>query len=115
MKCTKCGTENPKGKNVCKKCGAFLYSYNPNNRVPLTPEQKKARRKAMFTGSIKGCLWSFLIIIGMFILLGVLSYLLVRFVIPDDFFATTETGTTTATDELTSETSLDAAAQITQS
>jgi len=87
MKCTKCGTENAKGKSVCKKCGAFLYSANPNNRVPLTPEQKKERRKALFKGSALGCFWSALVIIGMFIVLGILSYLLVRFVIPEDYFS----------------------------
>ncbi len=93
MKCSKCGTENPKGKSVCKKCGAFLYSSNPNNRVPLTPEQKKKRRKDLFKGTTLGCFWSALIIIGMFIILGVISYLLVRFVIPDDYFTgITETG-----------------------
>jgi uncharacterized membrane protein YvbJ len=87
MKCNRCGTDNPKGKSVCKKCGAFLYSANPNNRVPLTREQKKERRKAMFKGTTLGCFWSALIIIGMFIVLGIISYVLVRFVIPEDYFA----------------------------
>ncbi len=87
MKCNRCGTENPKGKTVCKKCGAFLYSANPNNRVPLTKEQKRDRRKSLFKGSALGCLWSVLIIVGMFIVLGIISYLLVRFVIPEDYFA----------------------------
>lgn len=86
MKCAKCGKENPKGKNVCIKCGAFLYSSNPNNRVPLTKEQKRERRKMIFKGSALGCLWSALIIVGMFIVLGVVSYLVVRFVLPDDIF-----------------------------
>jgi uncharacterized membrane protein YvbJ len=105
MKCTRCGTDNVKSKSVCKKCGAFLYSANPNNRVPLTKEQKKQRRKAMLKGTTLGCFWSALIIVGMFVLLGVVSYLLVRFVIPDDFFTdpsleisdTTLPGETTAT------------------
>ena len=86
MKCSRCGTDNLKGKSVCKKCGAFLYSTNPNNRVPLTPEQKKARRKALFKGTTLGCFWSALIIVGMFIVLGIISYILVRFVIPEDYF-----------------------------
>ena len=86
MKCNRCGINNPKGKSVCKKCGNFLYSANPNNRVPLTKEQKKERRKSLFKGTALGCIWSALIIIGMFIVLGIISFLLVRFVIPDDFF-----------------------------
>lgn len=86
MKCSRCGTENPKGKSVCKNCGAFLYSANPNNRVPLTKKQKKERRVALFKGTAMGCLWSSLIIVGMFILLGILSYIMVRFVIPDEYF-----------------------------
>lgn len=86
MKCNRCGTDNPKGKSVCSKCGNFLYSANPNNRVPLTREQKKERRKSIFKGTSLGCLWSVLIIIGMLIVLGVVSFLLVRFVLPDDFF-----------------------------
>lgn len=113
MKCSKCGTENSTGKSVCRKCGAFLYSANPNNRIPLTPEQKKARRKARFKGTTLGCLWSALIIVGMFILLGIISFLLVRFVIPEDYFAnvsnpyvsdTTGTGGTTAAPSDTSTT-----------
>lgn len=84
MKCTKCGTDNVKGKSVCRKCGAFLYAANPNNRVPLTAEQRKARRRMLIKGTAGGCLWSALIIIGLFVALGIISYLLVRFVIPDD-------------------------------
>lgn len=87
MKCSKCGTENIKGKSVCKKCGAFLYSHNPQNRIPLTPEQKKTMRKARVKGTALGCFWSALIIVGMFVVLGIISFLLVRFVIPEDYFA----------------------------
>jgi len=87
MKCSKCGTENVKGKSVCKKCGAFLYSPNPQNRVALTPEQKKTMRKARVKGTALGCFWSALIIVGMFAVLGIISFLLVRFVIPEDYFA----------------------------
>lgn len=86
MKCAKCGKENPKNKSVCIKCGAFLYSSNPNNRVPLTKEQKTERRKMIFKGSALGCLWSTLLIFGMFLILGIISYLVVRFVLPDDIF-----------------------------
>jgi len=85
MKCTKCGTENPQGKNVCLKCGAFLYSSNPRNRQPLTPEQKKAQRKARVKGGALGCLWTLLIIIGTFIVLGVIIFLLVNYILPQDF------------------------------
>lgn len=83
MKCSKCGTENEKGKSVCRKCGNFLYSSNPNNRVPLTKEQKRDRFKSLIKNSALGCFWSALIIIGMFIVLGLLSFLFVRFVLPD--------------------------------
>ena len=86
MKCTKCGKDNPKGKNVCIKCGAFLYSANPNNRVPLTKEQRRERRKMMVKGSALGCFWSTLIIIGMFLVLGIISFLVVRFILPEDLF-----------------------------
>ncbi|HBP37681.1 MAG TPA: hypothetical protein DD640_02870 [Clostridiales bacterium] len=105
MKCTKCGTDNAKGKSVCKKCGAFLYSANPNNRVPMTREEKSKRRKAVIKGSALGCFWSALIIIGMFIVLGIISYLLVRFVIPDDYFTDiTETSITESMSESASST-----------
>ncbi len=86
MKCTRCGTDNPKGKNVCRKCGAFLYASNPNNRVPLTLQQRKERRIMWLKGTALGCFWSALVIIGMFLVLGLFSWLLVRFVIPEDFF-----------------------------
>lgn len=85
MKCTKCGTENPQGKNVCLKCGAFLYSSNPRNRQPLTPEQKKSQRNARFKGSVLGCLWTLLIIVGTFIVLGVIIFVLVNYILPQDF------------------------------
>lgn len=98
MKCSKCGTENIKNRSICKKCGAFLYSSNPNNRVPLTKEQKKDRRKAIFKGSALGCFWSALVIVGMFLVLGILSYLLVRFVIPEDYF--TDTTATSITESI---------------
>ena len=108
MKCNRCGTENPKGKSVCKKCGAFLYSANPNNRVPLTREQKRERRKALLKGTTLGCFWSALVIIGMFIVLGIISYLMVRFVIPDDYFSDQTLVTTdTATPGVTAETTGD--------
>jgi uncharacterized membrane protein YvbJ len=84
MKCSKCGTDNPQGKNVCLKCGAFLYSSNPKNRAPLTKEQKKNRRKSLWKNSTLGCLWSMLIIIGMFVVLGVIVYLLVTYVLPPE-------------------------------
>jgi hypothetical protein len=87
MKCNKCGTENPKGKSVCKKCGNFLYSPNPNNRVPLTPQQKRARRAALFKNSTLGCFWMTLMITGLFIVLAIVIYLFVKYVLPDDFFA----------------------------
>ena len=45
MKCAKCGTDNPDSKNVCTKCGNFLYSANPKNRHPLTAEQKRPPRR----------------------------------------------------------------------
>jgi uncharacterized membrane protein YvbJ len=113
MKCSKCGTDNPTGKSVCRKCGNFLYSSNPHNRVPLTPEQKKARRKMIFKGSALGCFWTILIVVGMFIVIGVITYLLVRFVLPEDFFSSmtetsiseTYTGTTSETAPTTSSTS----------
>lgn len=85
MKCTKCGTENPAGKNVCTKCGAFLYSSNPKNRQPLTTEQKKAQRKVRVKGATLGCLWTFLVIIGVFLVLGLIIFLLFQYVLPPDF------------------------------
>ena len=84
MKCSKCGTENPQGKNVCLKCGAFLYSSNPKNRQPLTPEQKKSRRRARAKGSALGCLWTLLIIVGAFVVLGLLVFVLVNYILPQD-------------------------------
>jgi uncharacterized membrane protein YvbJ len=87
MKCNKCGTENPKGKSVCMKCGNFLYSSNPNNRVQLTPQQKRSRRAALVKNSTLGCLWMTLLITGLFIVLGILIFLIVKYVLPEDFFA----------------------------
>ncbi|MGI6327138.1 MAG: hypothetical protein ACOX1U_09370 [Saccharofermentanales bacterium] len=85
MKCAKCGTDNPDSKNVCTKCGNFLYSANPKNRHPLTAEQKSARRVARVKGATLGCLWTFLIVLGVFVFLGVIIFLLFRFVFPPDF------------------------------
>jgi len=87
MKCNKCGTENPRGKSICKKCGNFLYSYTPNNRVPLTPQQKRSRRLSMIKNSTLGCLWMTLLIIGAFIVLGLVIFVIVKYLLPDDFFA----------------------------
>jgi uncharacterized membrane protein YvbJ len=103
MKCSKCGTENPEGKSVCKKCGAFLYSSNPKNRRPLTPEQRKSQRKARAKGNALGCLWTFLVVAGTFIVLGIIVYILVAFVLPPDFFDYISP-TTTVTDTLSTTT-----------
>ncbi|MGI6334053.1 MAG: hypothetical protein ACOX1A_05490 [Saccharofermentanales bacterium] len=85
MKCIRCGTDNPAGKNVCVKCGNFLYSPNPQNRHPLTAAQKSARRAARVKGATLGCLWTFLIVLGVFVFLGVIIFLLIQFVFPPDF------------------------------
>ena len=87
MKCNKCKTENPEGKNVCQKCGAFLYSTYPNNRVPMTAEEKKKRRKNMFKAGSRSCLFSIVAMIVLFIVLVLISWLMVRFLFTDDFFA----------------------------
>lgn len=84
MKCSRCGTENAKGKNVCTKCGAFLYSSNPDNRVPLTKDQRTKRRKNIAIMSAKGCFWGVAIVIIAFIAIGILSFLFVRFIMPQD-------------------------------
>ncbi len=35
-------------------------------------------------GSAMGCVWTGVVIVGMFIVLGILSFLFVRFILPDD-------------------------------
>ena len=85
MKCTKCGKVNPVNKNVCTKCGAFLYSANPRNRRALTPEEKRSQRRANIKGASLGCVWSVLIIAGVFFFLGVIIFLLFTYVLPPDF------------------------------
>ena len=35
-------------------------------------------------GSAMGCVWTGIVIVGMFIVLGILSFLFVRFILPDD-------------------------------
>jgi uncharacterized membrane protein YvbJ len=110
MRCTRCGTDNPPGKSVCRKCGNFLYANYPNNRVPLTPEQRKARRRSLFKNSTVGCLWMILVVVGVLIVLGIISFVLVNYILPDDFFSSmttttsvteTATGTTTAAEGTT--------------
>jgi uncharacterized membrane protein YvbJ len=97
MKCKKCGTDNPQGKNVCTKCGTFLYSQYPNNRIPMTPEQKKQRRLTLFKAGSKSCLFSIGALIILFIVMALISWLMVRFLFTEDFFKTASDamGTTT--------------------
>lgn len=79
MKCSRCGTDNPEGKSVCLKCGNFLYSSTPRNRVAMTPEQKRKRRQAMLKSGGKGCLSSVLLLVGMLILMVIISFILMYF------------------------------------
>ncbi len=87
MKCSRCGTDNPEGKNVCEKCGNFLYSNRPKNRRALTRKEKSERRKKIFVNSSKGCLFSALIFIGVMIVLAAISYVLVVYILPDDMIS----------------------------
>jgi uncharacterized membrane protein YvbJ len=76
MKCSRCGTQNPDGKSICSKCGNFLYSSYPRNRVPMTLEQKRVRRKERIKQTFKGFLWMSLVLFGMMILLIVVVVIL---------------------------------------
>lgn len=40
MKCPNCGLEND-NRNVCRKCGNFLYNINQRNRYVLTPQERR--------------------------------------------------------------------------
>lgn len=97
MKCNKCGTDNPQNKNVCTKCGNFLYSNTPNNRQPMTPEQKKQRRKHLAKTGSRSCLSGIIVMIIMTIIIGILSWLMVRFVFTDDMFEAANDVMTTTT------------------
>lgn len=85
MKCSKCGTDNPSGKSVCSKCGNFLYSAEPRNRVPLTRAQRRERRKTLIKNTFSGCLWTGLVLLAMLIVLSLVSFLLVRYILPDEY------------------------------
>ena len=85
MKCSKCGTDNPSGKTICRQCGNFLYSAEPRNRVALTKEQRKERRKTLIKNSFSGCLWTGLVLLAMLIVLSLVSFLLVRYILPDEY------------------------------
>ncbi len=85
MKCSKCGTDNASGKNVCSQCGNFLYSAEPHNRVPLTKRQRQERRKILVKNSLSGCLWTGLVLVAMLLVLSLVSFLLVRYVLPDEY------------------------------
>ncbi len=101
MKCKRCGTDNPKGKNVCLKCGAFLYDSTPRNRVALTRKEKTDQRKAYIKGTARGCLWIFLIMIGLFVVVVFFSMFLSRLItpVPDEPVPPTQATTTRAVDQ----------------
>jgi len=101
MKCKRCGTDNPKNKNVCKNCGAFLYDSTPRNRVQLTPKQKAEQRKSYFKGSAKGCLLVFLLMIAMFVVVVIFSFIFAKLITPADPGSTADsTNQTTISDVL---------------
>ncbi len=100
MKCNKCGTDNPQGKNVCTKCGNFLYSHTPNNRQPMTPELKKQRRKNLAKAGTRSCLYGIAVMVVMTIIHAIISWLMVRFLFTDDMFNTVNDAITTTTTAL---------------
>lgn len=75
--CKNCGTKN-EDRNVCRKCGAFLYKKNTIRETD--PAVLKQMRKNKIIGTLKGMGLSFLVIIGAFIVLSVIMFLLFTFI-----------------------------------
>ena len=78
MKCPDCGIEND-NRNVCKKCGKFLYNINQKNRVRLSKEEKRKNMIRMIWVLLSRTVLIFLILLGLMlvtllIVLGI-SYL----------------------------------------
>ncbi len=79
MKCSRCGTDNPDGKTICQKCGNFLYSANPRNRVPMTPELRRKERSRKVKNATKSIVGMFFIMVAMLVLLLILSLVMLYF------------------------------------
>lgn len=101
MICKQCGTDNPKGKNVCLKCGAFLYDSTPRNRVALSRKEKADQRKSYIKGTVRGCFWVFLVMIGLFVVVVFFSILLSKLITPapDESMPPTQEAATRAMDQ----------------
>ncbi len=70
MRCPKCGTENPQGKIVCRKCGTRLRVLAHDQAIVReTDEQLMARVRL----DAKRIVWVFAIIVPVTLLIGYLT------------------------------------------
>ncbi len=77
MKCPTCGTEN-ENRNVCIKCGTFLQGKRLN-RKQLSPQEKRKEFGRKFSGTIKSCFLSGLLILVALVVLTVVFIFLSQF------------------------------------
>lgn len=72
MKCPRCETENGQ-RNVCKKCGMFLYDGKTKNRVRMSPGERRvedAKKGWRITKKILRVIWLIIVVL-------VMSYLMI--------------------------------------
>ncbi len=72
MQCSNCGTENPRTRNVCIKCGNFIGKH----RVTRDTDPKKIRKRTWSNvwTFIKSFLSSSVLIVLMLIIVGIIIF-----------------------------------------
>lgn len=77
MICKNCGTEND-NRNVCKKCGEFVYQKTTQRET--NPKVLKEMRRKRWKNTGKAMLWSILVIVGAFVVLTILMVVIMQFI-----------------------------------
>lgn len=67
MRCPKCGTENPQGKIVCRKCGARLRTLAHDQAIVRESEEQLMARVRLDSQRI---IWVFAIVVAVGLLIG---------------------------------------------